>query len=255
MGAPAGPFRVSHLWRHPIKGHGVEPVTEVPLRRGATMPWDRVWAIAHEAARLGAPGTWGPCANFSRGAKAPELMAIRAVVDEAAGAVTLTHPRRPAIRVNPDLAEDAARLIDWVQPLADPGRARPVRVVRADRGMTDSDFPSIAILNQASRRALEARMGMALAMERFRGNVWLDGPGAWDEFGWVGRVIEIGSARLRVREIITRCKATTVDPETGRVDGDTLAALQAGWGHKDFGVYAEVIDSGRVAVGDQARLA
>ena len=48
--------RVSHLWRHPIKGHGVEAVAGG--RRsppGATMPWDRVWAIAHEAAQV-APG-------------------------------------------------------------------------------------------------------------------------------------------------------------------------------------------------------
>lgn len=252
---PAGPFRVSHLWRHPIKGHGVEPVAEVLLSPGATMPWDRVWAIAHEAARLGDSAAWAPSVNFSRGAKTAELMAIRAVVDEAAGAVTLSHPRRPVIRVNPDRPEDAARLIDWVQPLADPGRARPVRVVRADRGMTDSDFPSVAILNRASLAALEARMAMPLAMERFRGNLWLDGPAPWAEFGWVGREIAVGGARLAVREIITRCRATMVDPDTGRVDGDTLAALQDGWGHRDFGVYAEVIDGGRVAVGDPAVLA
>ena len=43
-------MRVSALWRHPIKGHGVEPVEGVTLTAGATMPWDRVWAIAHEAA-------------------------------------------------------------------------------------------------------------------------------------------------------------------------------------------------------------
>ena len=59
------------------------------LAAGATMPWDRVWAIAHEAARV-APGSrdWAPCANFSRGAKSAALMAIRAEVDEAAGRVT-----------------------------------------------------------------------------------------------------------------------------------------------------------------------
>ena len=44
--------RVSHLWRHPIKGHGVESVATTMLAAGATMPWDRVWAIADEAAKV-----------------------------------------------------------------------------------------------------------------------------------------------------------------------------------------------------------
>ena len=39
--------------------------------------------------------------------------------------VTLTHPRREPITVDPDDPADAARLIAWVTPLADPDRAAP----------------------------------------------------------------------------------------------------------------------------------
>lgn len=245
---------VRNLWRHPVKGHGVEPVPETQLTVGSTMPWDRVWAIGHEAARLDrSSGTWAPCSNFGRGAKSPELMAIRAAVDESSGDVRLTHPKRPPLRVNPDLPEDSARLIAWARPLWDETRAGPAFVMRArDRGLTDSDFPSIAILNLASLAALSQRLGRPLEMERFRGNVWLDGLGPWEEFDWVGRDVRIGDAVLRVRERITRCRATTVNPGTGRIDADTLGALEEGWDHRDFGVYAEVVDGGRVAVGDGA---
>ena len=118
--------------------------------------------------------------------------------------------------------------------------------------MTDSDFPSVSILNRASLAALGARLGKPLAMERFRGNVWLDGLEPFAEFDLVGRDIRLGGASLRVRERITRCKATTVDPDTGIGDADTLGALRAGWGHEDFGVYAEVVAGGRVALGDTA---
>jgi hypothetical protein len=215
------------------------------------MPWDRVWAIAHEAARV-APGSreWVPCANFSRGAKSFELMAIRAEVDEAAGRVTLSHPRSEPITVDPDDPGDAARLIAWVSPLSNPGRARPAFVVRADRGMTDSDFASVSVLNGASLAALGDRLGKPLAMERFRGNLWLEGLEPFAEFDLVGREIRVGGAVLGVRQAITRCKATTVDPATGVGDADTLGALRAGWGHEDFGVYAEVVEGGRVALGD-----
>ena len=116
--------------------------------------------------------------------------------------------------------------------------------------MTDSDFPSVSILNLASLEALGARLGAPLAMERFRGNVWLDGLKPWAEFGWIGREIRIGSATFAVRERITRCKATAVNPDTGRPDADTLGGLSAGWGHQDFGVYAEVVGGGPVALGD-----
>ena len=248
-------MRVSALWRHPIKGHGVEPVAETTLAAGRTMPWDRVWAIAHEAAKVG-PGTiaWASCVNFGRGAKSPELMAIRAEVDEARGRVRLTHPRRPAIEVDPDDPADAARLVAWVTPLSNPNRPAPAFVVRGDVGMTDSDFPSIAILNTASLAALGERLGKPLAMERFRGNVWLDGLAPFEEFDLVGRSLRVGDAVLSIREPITRCVATTVDPDTGVSDADTLGALEAGWGHRDFGINGEVTEGGRVAVGDAAVL-
>lgn len=244
--------RVSHLWRHPIKGCGVEAIARADLVAGEAMPWDRVWGIAHDAARVarGEDG-WAACVNFSRGAKTPEMMAIRAVVDEDAGRVTLSHPRRPAITLDPDVAEDAARLVAWLVPLCDPARAHPAFVVRAGaRGMTDSDYPSVSVLNRASLAALGARIGTPLAMERFRGNVWLDGLEAWEEFAWVGREVAAGGATLRVRERIGRCKATTVNPATGRIDAETLGALEAGWGHQDFGVFAEVVAGGPLAIGD-----
>ena len=66
--------RLAHIYRHPIKGHGREALASVRLSTGACLPFDRHWAVAHEAARL-EPG-WNPCVNFARGAKAPELMAI-----------------------------------------------------------------------------------------------------------------------------------------------------------------------------------
>lgn len=240
---------VAALWRHPIKAHGVEALDAVTLAAGETLPWDRRWAIAQAGAKA-EDGVWSPCGNFSRGAKSPRLMAIRARVDEAAGVVELRHPEAGTITVDPDAPEDAARLVDWAAALADPGKPRPERVVCGPAGMTDSAFPSVAILGTASLAALSERVGTPLAQERFRGNVWLDGLAPFGEFDLVGREIRIGSARLAVRERIGRCKATSANPDTGLIDVDTLGALRAGWGAQEFGVYAEVIAGGRVALGD-----
>ena len=64
--------RVTDIFRHPLKSHGREALKEVTLSQGAAMPWDRHWAVVHEASKADGSG-WASCANFSRGSKAPLL--------------------------------------------------------------------------------------------------------------------------------------------------------------------------------------
>ena len=53
-----------------------------------------------------------------------------------------------------------------------------------------------------------------------------------------------------MREPIVRCRATEANPLTGERDMETLVALDALCGRKEFGVYAEVVAPGRVSVSD-----
>ncbi len=245
--------RVGAIWRHPIKAHGRESLRTVTLSEGATLPWDRRWAVAHEEADV-APTGWSPCRNFTRGASAPQLMAISATSDEAAGTVTLCHPGLPDLTFDPE--GDAQAFLDWVRPLMPENRAQPARIVRAEgRGITDSDFASISVLNAASNRDLASRMGQDLDLARWRGNIVLEGFAPWAEHEWIGRTLRIGGARLEVREPIIRCLATTANPATGERDADTLGALKAQFGHQQFGIYAVVTQGGEVAVGDPVELA
>lgn len=241
-------FRLAEIRRHPVKSHGSEGLTRVALEAGRTLPWDRTWAVAHEAARTDGRD-WAPCVNFSRGAKAPGLMAVTSTLDEATETVRFSHPDLPDVTLHPE--RDAATLLDWARPLMPEGRAASARVVRvAGRGMTDTEFPSVSLINLASHRQVEERMGQELDPRRWRCNLWLDGPAPWEEFDWIGRTIRIGAARLRVRERIERCLATAANPATGIRDADTLGTLQAGWNHRDFGIYAEVVTPGEIAVND-----
>lgn len=243
---------VEALWRHPIKSHGREALDQVTLTAGQTMPGDRVWAVAHEASK--ADGSeWAMSANFSRGVKAPALMAITSRYDADSETVTLSHPDRPDLTVQPD--RDPQALIDWAAPLMPEDRAASARVLRVPgRGMTDTPFPSISILNLASSRALEQAMGRELSMHRWRGNIWTDLGTPWAEFDMVDKEIEIGDCRFIVRERIKRCMATTANPETGERDADTLGALKENWNHTDFGIYAEVTQGGTIRTGDALRV-
>jgi hypothetical protein len=43
------------------------------------------------------------------------------------------------------------------------------------------------------------------------------------------------------------------DPGTGVVDADTLGALETHYGHRDFGIYATVLEGGPLTIGDEVR--
>lgn len=244
--------RVCALWRHPIKGHGRESLDRVTLTAGETMPWDRRWAVAHEAART--DGTaWAPSAEFSRGAKVAALMAINASSNEERGTVTLTHPDLADLTFDPD--QDAAAFLDWVRPLMPPGRAQSARIVRVDgRGMTDTDYPSVSLINMDTNDDLSRTLGEPVSPLRWRCNIHVEGFTPWQELEWIGKTLQIGAARITVREPILRCLATAANPETGERDIDTLGTLNRTWNHQDFGVYAEVTKTGDVAVGDRAEV-
>lgn len=240
-------MQITALYRHPIKSHGREAMDQVTLKQGQSMPFDRHWAIAHDAAQ--ADGSeWAPCANFSRGSKAPRLAAINAVLNEATGNVTLSHPDRPELTVNPD--NDPAALLDWVMPLVSQDRALPAKVMQlAGRGFTDTPFASVSLCNTASHAAVESLAMGPLSPLRWRGNIWFDGAAPWAEHEWVGKEISLGNAILNVKEPTVRCLATTANPETGERDVDILRFLNI-LGHQNFGIYTEVTTGGTISVGD-----
>ncbi len=244
-------MNLAEIWRHPIKAHGREAIDAFDIAPGETLPHDRLWAVAHEAATLDG-SDWVACSNFTRGAKTPALMAITARM--VGSEITLSHPDRPDLTFDPD--GDNRPFLDWIAPLSDPARAKPTGIVRAaTRGFTDTPFPSISLANTATHDAVSDKVGRPLSRHRWRANLWVDGAEPWAEFDWIGRDATLGTARFRVEARITRCRATMANPDTGRIDADTLGALDAGWGHRDFGVYLTCTAPGRVHTGDALVLA
>ncbi|MDA9208122.1 MOSC domain-containing protein [Octadecabacter sp.] len=243
---------VAELWRHPIKSHGREALNSIDLKAGQSMPWDRHWAVTHEATKFAAHDPkWVMCRNFMITAATPSLAGIWTTFDETSGQMTLSHVDRPTFSFNPSNPDDIPDFIEWVTPLCPPEKRQPKSLITsAPRGMTDSDYPSISIMTKASHAAVETQLGHPLAHERWRGNIWLDGTVEWDEMGWVGKDLRIGSAVLTIKEPIQRCMATAANPETGQRDVDTLGALRDGWDHQYFGVYAIVKSGGTINVGD-----
>jgi uncharacterized protein YcbX len=73
------------------------------------------------------------------------------------------------------------------------------------------------------------------------------------EDAWVGRVLRIGTLRMRVDQSDKRCVIVTIDPETLRRSPAILRAIVREHDSK-LGVYGSTVEPGRVTVGDPVEL-
>jgi uncharacterized protein YcbX len=138
---------------------------------------------------------------------------------------------------------------------------RALRLVQSAPGAAvDRRSGHVTFISTASLAEL-ARHGREDDVDgrRFRMLFELDGCEAREEDGWVKRHVRIGEAVVYVRNDVGRCAITTQNPETGVPDFDTLRTIssyreltqnESGKKHIPFGVFGEVAEPGRVALGD-----
>lgn len=249
-------WSLAGIYRHPVKSLGEEALDAIDLIPGKGLPFDRAWAIAHGGSEwnANAPG-WLHCRNFVTQRHVAAMSQTQASYDEKAGVLSLMHPDRPDLAIEPGSEAGAKALTEWLAPMAEDRQKGPyVLAVAPDVAFTDGDEWHVSVASVASRRALEERLGMALPTIRFRMNLWLEGPPAWEELGHVGKEIEIGPVVLKIIDRCTRCNSTNANPATGRFDTQIPRVLQDAYGHMDFGVHTQVIKGGTIRQGDAARL-
>jgi len=159
------------------------------------------------------------------------------------------------------------RLVEgpWNDALAD-YVGRPVRLARTEREGDGVDRGRLAGATLVSTGSLEAFREAAgedgpVDGRRFRMTIGIEGVEPHGEDGWIGSQVRVGGATVAVREHVGRCAVTTLDPDRGVRDLDTLGTIAGYRGDVQtreplpFGVWCEVVEPGRVAVGDPVELA
>jgi len=233
----------------PVKTLGLEHPDAIDLdKRGALE--DRRFFLVSEGRLIGGVRhgplvrvrpAWDPVArtlrlNFPNGATVEGEVALRE-------AVTVDFWGRPV----------SGRIVEgpWGDALSDYAAAS-IRLVERDESNPATDMHPATMVSRSSA----ARLGAA-DMRRFRMLFDLDGTEPFEEDTWCGREVRIGDVLLRMGGPVPRCAVTTQDPDTGIRDYDTLRAIrdlrgvrEADGKSLDCGVYAEVLEPGRVRVGD-----
>ena len=244
---------LTQIRRYPVKGLSPQPLDTVDLVAGAAMPEDRRFAIAHGASAfdLAEPG-WHPKRQFLQLMENERLATLRSDYDVATGALVILRDGKPVARgvVTTPLGQDLINQF-FAAYLKDESLGMPRIVEAPGIAFTDSPRPVLSIVNLASVRDLERVARQPVDPRRFRANLLVDGAEPWAEHDWVGQTASLGGARLHVTEVIGRCAATTVNPDTADRDLNVPKVLRAGFGHVHCGVYVRVMESGPVTVGDE----
>lgn len=138
---------------------------------------------------------------------------------------------------------------------------RPVLLVRPDRPGEANDEAPVSLVSSASSEELGRRAGLTAPPDsrRFRMLIEIAGCQPHEEDSWAGRALRVGQAMVRVGGPIPRCVVTTLGPETGVKDFDTLKEIAAYRGvtpdrDVNFGVYGAVLEPGTIALRDPVEL-
>ena len=251
---------IAALYRYPVKGLSAEPLDRVALAPRECLPQDRRFALALATTRFDpAHPRWIPKIHFAMLMRDEKLAELHTRFDAAIGILTAEQGGREVLRETITQAEGAERTGAFFSEFLGAAVAGPLRLVEAPGHAFADARPKpnastdkyVSLINLSSIRALERAIGAAVDRVRFRANVYFDGAPEWAELGWLEREITVGGVLLRGVSAITRCAATEVDPQTARRDLDIPGTLQRAFGHNLMGIYAEVLEGGEIAVGDQ----
>lgn len=250
--------RLAAIHRYPVKGFSPEPMDAVTLEKDRFFPGDRLYAVEN------GPSGFDPAAPEYKEKTAflvlmrnARLAALKTRFDQERHVFSIALPGKPPVEA--DLTTEAGRAaVETVLTgFMDKEARGPLKVLAAPEGhrFTDSLRSGfVSLLNLATVRDLESRMGAPVDPLRFRMNLHLDGLEAGSELDLVGRTLEIGEARLEVLKRTPRCAATLVNPSTAERDLNVVKGLSQHYGHVDCGVYAKVVAGGRIAPGDAVRV-
>lgn len=240
----------------PVKALGLVELDEVEVRAEGVAE-NRCFYLIDEDGRMFNNKSLGP------------LMAIRPEYDADAGTLRLHFPDGETVggavalgdAVSTDFYGRAVHgrlVLDGFSEALSEFAGKAVSLVRADKagGGVDRSRGTVSIVSRASLARLAEAAGADGPVDerRFRMLFGIDGVGAHEEDEWLGRRVTVGGAVVVPRGQVGRCVVTTQNPDSGVPDLRTLHALRGyrphGTERLPFGIFGDVLEPGRVRVGD-----
>jgi len=228
---------------YPIKGFAGEELVDADLSENKGLRHDRRWAIRNGSVSDNQKKEWEPCGAFIRMTQHEELPTYG--VENDNGQYYLIHPSGEKIKVEEN-KNHQQQLAKWFKH-----DDMALSHSNDKTGYWDHKDACLSIINLSSVKAMSAVAGVTVDPQRFRGNLLIDTGTPWSEFSFIGSRLVIGDSELEILRPIDRCKATSVNSETGMSDINIPHFLSSQYGHFFCGVYGRVVKSGRISCNDK----
>lgn len=245
--------KITHLYRFPFKGLSAEKLESFSIKAGDSIPLDRRFALALETTPFDpANPKHFHKSHFVMLMKNERLAALSSRYDDDSGVLSIF--KDDQLLASGNLQEKAGKkaIEDFfVNYLNNEVKGRPKLVESNGYTFSDVDNKVLSCINLASVRELEKLVNTKVNLLRFRANVYFDGVPAWEELNWVGKEFMLGEVKVRGWRLTKRCAATDVNPETAERDLQVQQTLIGKYGHRHLGFYVEVLNDGKISVGDE----
>ena len=247
-------IRIQSMYIAPVKSLGLAPIDRAFLDKPG-IAGDRAFFIIDDQGAMFSQRSFGP------------LVQIRTSFDADSGHLALSFPDGSTVAGVPKVGASLdgsffgvrdvdGRMVEgeWNEALST-FAGQPLRLIKADSAGTSFDALPISMCSSASLEALaHAAKTDSVDERRFRQNIYIEGASAHEEDTWIDADVRIGAALLRVKMRDERCAITTLNPDTGEVDMNTLKIITSYRTDQpkqvNFGVYCTVAEPGEIAVGD-----
>jgi uncharacterized protein YcbX len=229
-------MKVSELWRYPVKSTGGQSLAELDFdARGVV--GDRRWATYDAEGRMGS-------GKFTRRFRRIDgLLDLASIIEDDQPHVTFADGT--VVRGVGDHMDAALRVALDVPDLE----------LREESETPHLDGASVHLVTTAALDWFRDQLPESeIEQRRFRPNLVIESGGFGRlEEDWIGRDLQLGTARLRVSEPTERCRMVGA-PQGDLPDDNRILKGLGAWTNLMFGVYAEVIEPGTVRVGDDVVL-
>jgi uncharacterized protein YcbX len=223
--------RLVQIWRFPVKSMAGERLESATVdARG--LAGDRAWAVYDAEGRLASGKMTGRLRRMDEVfALAARTVGERVEVLLPDGRAVVAGESAADLALSDHFGEDVE-----VAPEAD---------------VSHQDAGQVSLVGTATLAALGALLaaGDRVDPRHLRANLVVETDEPFVEEAWVGREVSVGAVRLAVTERIERCRMVDVE-QVGLAAQDGLLKVIGAHRGTCAGLYADVVQPGRLSVGD-----